>query len=167
MGPERGPDFEDDKIRRWDEPPGQPDEYEDDPSVLSVNAATEEIYESRSYALARGAARQLARSAAQFGIPFQTVVEFSEEMSFKLFAKRRKEDGLLTYVLVFAGLGERHLLLREDRVSEERYRESVADFEASVLRSRLLQPPLVVTREEWREYEEETQPDDRPSETPP
>lgn len=62
----------------------------------------------------------------------------------------RRADGLLTYILVFTGLGERQLLLREDYVSEEKYRASVADFEASALPTRLAQPPLIVTNEEWR-----------------
>ena len=40
-------------------------------------------------------------------------------------------------------------------MSEEKYRDSVKDFEASVLATRLVQPPLVITRDEWRGYEED------------
>ena len=54
-----GPEFEDDKIRRWQEAPGHAEEYKEDPSVLSIDRESDEVFESRAYALGRGTARRL------------------------------------------------------------------------------------------------------------
>ena len=147
------PEFEDDKIRRWRETEGDSERLRDDPSIVSIDIETEEIFESRGYGLGEGAHSQLAETAVRVGLPLSAVLEFGQEMSFKFIAKRRRSDGLITYILVFAGLGERHLLGREDWVSQERYRQAVTEFEADVLPADLVSPPLVVTLEEWRQYE--------------
>ena len=156
MVPPKGrmnPEFEDDKIRRWREPEGESDQLRDDPTVLSIDIETEEIFESRGYGLGGGAHAQLTETAARMGLPVDAALEFGREMSFKFIAKRRRSDGLITYVFVFAGLDERHLLGREDWVREEHYRLAVAEFEADVMPSDLVSEPLVVTLEEWRRYE--------------
>ena len=153
MTPEREKDFEDDKIIRWIEPPGDREQIEDDPTVLSIDAKTEEIYEGRTYVLGSGSLRLLAATAAATGLPLSAVLEFGEEMGFKFMAKRRRSDGMVSYIFVFSGLGERHLLGREDWVTEERYRASVREFEDAVLPGGLVNPPLVIGLEEWRRYE--------------
>ena len=96
---------------------------------------------------------QLTDLAALRGLPPEAALEFGHEMSFKFIAKRRRADGLITYALVFAGLDERYLLGREDWVAEEEFRRAVTAFEADVLPNQLVNPPIVITLEEWRSYE--------------
>ena len=153
MSLEREKYFEDDKIIRWREPLEEREQHGEDPTVLTIQAETEEIYEGRSYLLGGGSLRLLTETAARTGLPLGAVLEFGEEMAFKFMAKRRRSDGLITYIFVFSGLGERYLLGREEWIPEERYREAVAQFEADVLPTHLVSEPLVITREEWREYE--------------
>lgn len=147
------PEFEDDKIRRWQEPLAGSEQRRKDPAVIEIDIETEEPFESRTYGLGRGARDQLADTAARSGIPFEAVMEFGKEMSFKFIAKRRHSDGLITYILVFAGTGERHLLAREEWVAEEVFRRAVTEFEAVVLSHDIVNQPLIVGLEEWRRYE--------------
>ena len=87
------------------------------------------------------------------GIPAAAAVEFSQNMSFLIAAKQRRADQLVSYTLVFKALGQRHLVEREDLVTEARFREFVSEFEADVLATGLVEPPLVVDLEAWRKYE--------------
>jgi hypothetical protein len=147
------PEFEDDSIRRWQEPRAESGRLRDDPAVLNIDIKTEEIFESRGYGLGSTAQEHLVAAAADIGLPLEVALEFGQEMSFKFIAKQRRADGLVTYVLVFAGLGERHLLERRDWVTEDEYRQAVAEFEEDVLANALVEAPLIVTLEEWRAYE--------------
>jgi len=119
-------------IIRWRETEEERAEHKDDPSVLDINMELEEIYESRVYGLGRGALEMITGSAAEHDIPFRAVLGFGE-MSFKYLAKRRKAVGLIIFILVFSGLGERHLLMREEWIPEGRYRDLVKEFEEDVL----------------------------------
>jgi hypothetical protein len=150
------PEFEDEKIRRWREPTEGREWLQDDPTVMSIDIKTEEVFESRAYALAEGARSRLLDLAAREGISSSDALEFAGEFSFKFLAKRRRDDGLITYLLTFVGPDERHLLSREDWVTEEHYRQAVREFEAAVTPEGLAEPPIVVTLAEWRQIEQET-----------
>jgi len=70
----------------------------------------------------------------------------------KFLAKRRKEDGPISALLVGVVGNERQLLARLDWAEESEYRQAVADFEVDFLREGVLTEPQVVTLEEWRRY---------------
>ena len=53
------------------------------------------------------------------------------------------------------GGGERCLLLQQEQVQEDEYRQAVQAFETTYLPVGILDPPLVVTLEEWRRYSDE------------
>src|SRR3990170_5324745 len=99
---EREPDFEDDKIRMWRaRPEGGEEEFEADDSVLSIDAETEEIYESRIYGLnpppellALGALLAVELGEGTDGSPFMAslgeIVGRIADSAVKVLAKRRK-----------------------------------------------------------------------------
>lgn len=85
----------------------------------------------------------------------QAATELMEGITFKFLAKRRKEDGLVSSLLVAVRSGDRCLLSRQEWVEVAEYRQKVQEFEASFLPEGVLAPPLVVTLEEWRRYSQE------------
>ena len=85
----------------------------------------------------------------------QAATELMEDATFKFLAKRRKEDGLISSLLVAVRSGDRCLLSRQEWVEVAEYRQKVQDFETGFLPEGVLAPPLVVTLEEWRRYSEE------------
>ena len=164
---EREPDFEDEKIRLWKFQAGHEEgkEVEGDPTLLSLDVEKEEIFESRTYRLRRGplAYHYLLDlvTSRQPGLDFtpeqvvQVAAELMEVTIFKFLAKRRKEDGLITSLLVAAAPNSRSLLSRQDWVEEAEYRQAVESFEQGFLPEGVLAAPLVVTVEEWRRYSQE------------
>jgi hypothetical protein len=148
-----GPEFEDERIVRWRATP-EDAERTADPTVLDVHSETEELFEGRTYALGASSLEFLTQTAAEYAVPLDAMLEYVDLTAFKILAKRNKNDGLITYMLVYSSHGDRNLLLRQDGVSDEQYRKSVEDFEAAMLRSQLVQPPVVITRQQWQQYEE-------------
>jgi len=161
---ERKPDFEDESIRLWRVSPEdrKADAFEKDPTVMSLDVEKEEVFESRTYRFtpspeALGYLITLLISQRhEFGLGPEAVVqgamELMKDASFKFLAKRRKEDGLVSSLLVGLALGGRRLLGREEWVEESEYRRIVRAFEGRFLGRGILNPPLVVTLEEWRGY---------------
>ncbi|MBC7264781.1 MAG: hypothetical protein H5T64_10580 [Chloroflexi bacterium] len=166
---EREPNFEDEKIRAWVKRPKEHDfeSLDQDPTIISIDGETEEIYESRAYhfrpspetvflllgMLVERMGEQLAEiSAEQVG---DWVTDLLENGGIKFLAKRRKEDGRITYILIGISRTSRWLLDRQELVEESNYRQAVEEFEGHPLTKALLSAPAVVTLEEWRRYAEE------------
>ena len=82
-------------------------------------------------------------------------MDMIEGTGIKFLAKRRKEDGRITYILVGISRHSRSLLDRQELVEEADYRKAVQEFEELPLARAILSPPAVVTLEEWRRYAEE------------
>ena len=164
---EREPDFEDQKIRAWTfgEDHREDQQFEGDPTMLSLNMEKEEIFESRAYRfqtspeaslyllnLVTSRQHHLALSLEE---SVQAATELMEGITFKFLAKRTKEDGLITSLLVAVRGDDRCLLSRQEWVKEAEYRQAVQEFEAGFLPKGVLGPPMVVTPEEWHRYAQE------------
>ena len=76
--------------------------------------------------------------------------EIVEDARIKFLAKRRKEDGRNTHLLVAITGGARRLLNRQKWVEEDDYRRTVECFEQFPLSQSILSQPAVVTLEDWR-----------------
>jgi len=173
---EREPDFENEKIRAWLIRPsleGPVDKERDlgglekDPTVITIDEETEEIFESRAYHFRPGPetfsfllgslAKTMGEDLAE--IPPRELVDYVMDMiegtGVKFLAKRRKEDGRITFILVGMSRDSRSLLDRQELVEEADYRKAVEEFEELPLSKAILSPPAVVTIEEWRRYAEE------------
>lgn len=164
---ERKPNFEDDKIRAWAAGPKdrELEKSQEDPTVMSLDVEREEIFESRTYRFRSGPETlfylmELVTSRHfELGLSpeevMQAAAELMEDTTFKFLAKRSKEDGLICSLLVAVGSNDRSLLLRQERVGEDGYRQAVQEFEASFLSEGILTEPLVTTLEEWQRYSQE------------
>ncbi len=173
---EREPDFENEKIRAsLIRPPleGRVEREHDleglekDPTVITIDEETEEIFESRAYHFKPGPETfsfLLGSLAKMMGedlveIPPQELVDHVMDMiegaGIKFLAKRRKEDGRITFILVGISRHSRSFLDRQELVEEADYRKAVQEFEELPLSRAILSPPAVVTLEEWRRYGEE------------
>lgn len=164
---ERQPDFEDDKIRAWMFGPKdrKPEKSKGDPTMLSVDVEREEIFESRIYRFQASPEVLLylidhvMSRQPELEIPQEDVIPFARELmqdtAFKFLAKRRKEDGLVSSLLVAVSSDDRSLLSRQEWVEEGEYRQAVQEFETSFLPAGVLTAPLVTTLEEWRRYSQE------------
>jgi len=160
---EQVPDYEDEKIRTWLRKPEDRswDDTDRDPTMMCIDDETEELFESRTYrlrpsrdtfALVLGILMQMVSDE----VPPQVLVSCAEDMidttTVKFLAKRRKEDGRVSHLLVGIGGGLRHLLDRQEWIEEADFRAEVRRFEQSAPWRDILSPPLVVTREEWERY---------------
>ena len=173
---EREPDFENEKIRAWLigpslEGPVEKEQdlegLEKDPTVITIDEETEEIFESRAYHFRPGPETfsfllgSLAKTIGEeiVEIPPQELVDHVMDMiegtGIKFLAKRRKEDGRITFILIGISRKSRSLLDRQELVKEAGYRKAVQEFEELPLSRAILSPPAVVTLEEWRRYAEE------------
>ncbi len=164
---ERGPDFENDKIRTWKFGPEdqEGEEIGRDPTMLSLDVEREEIFESRTYRFRRGLEAlgyvMGLVTSRQYELGFspeevmQAAAELMEGITFKFLAKRRREDGLVSSRLVAVRGGDRCLLSRQEWVEVAEYRQKVQAFEASFLPEGVLAPLLVVTLEEWQRHSQE------------
>lgn len=173
---EREPDFENEKIRAWLigpslEGPAEKEQdlegLEKDPTVITIDEETEEIFESRAYHFRPGPetfAFLLGSLAKTMGeeiveIPPEELVDHVMNMiegtGIKFLAKRRKKDGRITFILIGISRKSRSLLDRQELVEEAGYRKAVQEFEELPLARAILSPPAVVTLEEWRHYGEE------------
>lgn len=153
----RQPDFEDEKIRYWkaEERDVAP---ERDPSVLEIDLAREEIFESRVYSVTNDALGSIALQILEdypdlptFPV-FVSLVESLSDASFRILAKRNLSDHLLTWVHVSQLGGTKSLLERVDLRPEEEFRSFVSAFEDDVLGANVAHPPTVVTLEEWQAH---------------
>ena len=150
----REPDFEDERIRQWRARPEEPVDR-DDPTMLGIDGAHEELYESRIYQV---------RSEFLAGIVFDAaeddpelalaalLLASSDDTTLRMLAKRNKDDGRLTFIVVGAFAGHRTLLGREDGIEEEGYLEFVRSFEENAFSRGLASTPTVITLDQWREY---------------
>ena len=166
---EHGPDYEDEKIRITQvnrEKPPWPD-LDKDPTVIAIDEATEEVFESRVYRLKSdpetfGAVLsmlwQRLRSRAG-GIQLDEAVDHAadviDDTSVKFLAKRRKEDGRITYLLVGISPESRWIMDRRELIEETDYRKAVGEFEELPLFRTVLAEPVVLTYDEWRRYADE------------
>ncbi len=136
----------------------------EDPTTLAVDFANEEIYESRVYQVRPEALMLLAAEAISEhpdSDPVEVLVATEaplREAAFRFMAKRDRQDGLLTYILVGVSAGRRDLLERQDKVGESLFRESVRAFEESIMQGGVVEAPAVVTLDEWRVYERRQRP---------
>ena len=167
---EREPNFEDEKIRTWMARPEDrgAETIEGDPTVLSLDVEREEIYESRTYRFRRGPkalfylidklVSQYPEGEADLDLNevIEAAAELMEETTFKILAKRRKEGGSISSVLVAVTPDRRSRLDRHEWREEQEYRQGVDEFEAHLLSKGVLTPPLVVTLDEWRRYLEQS-----------
>jgi hypothetical protein len=166
---ERKPDFEDESIRAWAVSPEdrKAEEFETDPTMLSLDLEKEEVLESRTYrfrpngetlrflvgqiaSLQPGQGAELDRERA-----IHTAAQVMAETTFKFLAKRRKGDGFVSSLLVAVSRGTRSLLARQKWCEEAEYRRAVEEFETRFVPEGILSSPLVVTLEEWRRYTQE------------
>jgi len=77
------------------------------------------------------------------------IMDMIEGTGIKFLAKRRKEDGRITFILVGISRHSRSLLDRQELVEEADYRKAVREFEELPLSRAILSPPAVVTLEEF------------------
>ncbi|MCL4552755.1 MAG: hypothetical protein M1305_04285, partial [Candidatus Marsarchaeota archaeon] len=158
------------KIRLWLPKTEPAADLKADPTILSIESETEEIFESRVYHLQdtpEAILLALRLALAERG-PSQPVIspediadraaELMADATFKFLAKRRTTDGLITDLLLFQSGGWRHLMARQDWVVEEDYRNLVSSFEIDFMQDGLVSEPLVVTVDEWRRYTERSLP---------
>jgi hypothetical protein len=136
----------------------------EDPTVLTIDEESEEIFESRTYELRPTPETlslaldilhtRIGRRMDQMPPEMlaHQVSSMVEDTMVKFLAKRRKEDGRITHLLVAITGGSRRLLDRRDWVEEEDYRQTVECFEQLPLSRATLSPPAVVTFEQWRRY---------------
>lgn len=117
----------------------------------------EEIYESRVYQIRPAIFQRLVVDEAEddpdLAIAALLTLSNPDESTFRVMAKRHKEDGRLTFILVGVIGGNRALLEREDGVGEERFREFVESFEDDAFARGLTSEPTIVTADQWRSYD--------------
>jgi hypothetical protein len=125
---------------------------EKDPTIISINEQTEEIFESRAYHFRPGPktfsflpgslAKTMGKDVVK--IPLEAIVDhvmdMIEDTGIKFLAKRRKEDGRITHILVGLSRYSRSLLDRQEWVKEADYRKAVQEFEELPLAKRILSP---------------------------
>jgi hypothetical protein len=165
---EREPNFEDEKIRAWLRKPKHEnwEGLDKDPTVMTIDEETEEIFESRTYRLRptpEAFSLVLDILRARMGeqlelMPPEMLAQYAnsmvEDTMIKFLAKRRKEDGRIAHLLVAMTGGSRRLLDGQEWVEEEDYRQTVECFEQLPLSRAMLSPPVVVTLDDWRRYAE-------------
>ena len=154
----RQPDFEDEKIRYWKARP-EDVQAERDPTVLDIDLATEEIYESRVYQVTNEALRSIALEilAQHPELPPEAVLigllDGLRDSSFRIMAKRDRADELISWNHS-SMIGEsRELIEHVERQPEDEFRAFVGAFEEDTLAAGVVHPPTVVTLEEWRAHE--------------
>ena len=163
---ERKPDFEDGKIRTWLRGP-EIDHWEgieNDPTVITIDEETEEIYESRTYRLKPGfptfgvvmrlfleKQKDHPHQAAPDGVA-HSATDTIHSTTVKFMSKRRRADGRLTYVLAVVDRGRRSLIRRGELVQEQKYSDTVREWEQTPLCSALPSSTAVMGVEEWRRY---------------
>ncbi len=157
----RPPDFEDEKIRAWRATPEeQPGLSERDPTTLSIDMATEEIFESRVYAVNADAYLRVFADVLNEhpDVPAELLLarlaQGLDNSTFRFLAKRTRGKDELTWIQITDFGGQRGLIERGERQPEASFRESVAAFEGDALAGEVVYEPAVVTVEEWSRYDE-------------
>lgn len=84
----------------------------------------------------------------------QYATNMVEDTMIKFLAKRRKDDGRITHLLVAITGASRRLLDRREWEEEEEYRHTVECFEQLPLSRAILSPPVVGPLDEWCCYPE-------------
>jgi len=166
---EREPYFEYGNTRTWLRRPDETrwEGLEEEPSLITIEEETEEIYESRTYRLKPDFQTfglllrlLLVRSGEEdLELPPEGLahwaIDIIEDTFIKFLSKRQKQDGRITCVLTGVTSDSRWLLDRAELVAENQYFNAVREFECLTLFKTVLFPPLVVTIQEWRRYGEE------------
>ena len=166
---EREPDFKDEKIRPWQARSKEPhwEDMDKDPTVIAIDEETEEVFESRVYRIKthpetfgavlrmlwqrlRSRAADLRRDEA-----VDQAARVVDDPSVKFLAKRRTEDGRITYLLVGISPESRWIIDRRELIEETDYRKAVEALEELPLFRTILAEPMVLTYEEWRRYADE------------
>jgi hypothetical protein len=159
---ERKPEFEDDNIRSWKADKSEHTEH--DRTTMDVDLAREEIFESRTYTVQREALAALALAAA-IEHPEMDVDEFlaaflvGSDATMKLLAKQDRGNKSITSILVGTFAGERILLERWEGLEELEFRTRVEQMDETMVTRGRFEPPLVVTLEQWRVYEDQQRPE--------
>lgn len=158
---EREPDYEDDSVRIWRAKPEDAG-VGDDPTVLHVNVASEEPYESRVYRPKRDeeSIAQLVSvlAGSEVGRPLPLVGavlvarQFLEDGLVKLLSKRTRASGEIGLLVIGSTMGRRFLLHPEQTFTEEGYWHKVADFETRWVEHGPLSLGQVVGPSEWERY---------------
>ena len=73
-----------------------------------------------------------------------------DDTTFKVVAKRDKQNGLISSMLVAVGGVGRSLIFRQEQVDETEYRRAVCEFETGYLPKGVLSAPQVISLAEWR-----------------
>lgn len=167
---EREPDFEDDKVRASQARSKEPhwEDMDKDPTVIAIDEETEEVFESRVYRIRThpetfGAVlRMLWQRLRSLGADLRLdeavdqAANVVDEPSVKFLAKRRKEDGRITYLLVGISPESRRIMDRRELVEETDYRKAVEAFEELPLFRTILAEPVVLTYDECCRYADES-----------
>ena len=130
---------------------------EQDPTILIVEPETQEMFESRTYALGgclSHAARERDKQEPQvtFQVALDAYLPLFEHVAVKVLAKQSKADGRISFTCVFVNGESRTLLTRRDFGEQNHYWKFVEDIESALV-PRHLDPPLITTREQWRRYD--------------
>lgn len=151
---EREPAFEDDNIKVW-----RLDKSEEDielgPTTLEIDGNSEP-YESRVYGLSEAERLKLAVEAARErpDLPLEHLVDefLGTEGSVRILAKRDRETGQLSYIMVGTWGDQRVLVERQADTTEALFRERVQLFEAGAVADGVFDAPQVIDLEAWRRY---------------
>ena len=153
-------------IRAWKLHPGEPggEEVENDETRLCVDLKTEDMLEARTYEFEPGmpalsyvmgsvVGTMVARGEQpDFFKATWTAIRIVENTRFQFAAKRRKDDGRVTYMLVSSTPRNRHILGHAEWIEEWEYREAVAAFETRFPRKDVLAVPTVVDADHWQRF---------------
>ena len=157
--------FEDAHIRMAKASKEEGERIRPDPTVVSIDAATEEPFESRVYPLSEFSLFGLAAqgAAADPGLDASDLMQqlMDDEPTMRFVAKRERATGRITYVLVGTLAGTRTLIGRDDLVAPHSYRDAVRQFEDDMLKTWIVDQPSVIALAQWREYDEKL-PGDEP-----
>ncbi len=77
------------------------------------------------------------------------------DSAFKILAKRARADGQVSFMLTLI-TPERRFLLGQGDGMEELFREFVAQAEDALLSTGWVGEPVIIARDEWRQYEPPT-----------
>jgi outer membrane lipoprotein-sorting protein len=125
---EHEPNFEDERIRAWLRKPKDEtwERLDKDPTVMTIDEETEEIFESRTYRLRptpEASCLVLDTLRVRMGeqleqMPAVMLAQYAtsmvEDTMVKFLAKRHKEDGRIAHLLEAVTDGARRLLHRRD-----------------------------------------------------
>lgn len=157
--------YEDDWIRIWESPSSGEWLSEKEAKklgVLQVRLEKEEFYETRTYKLkdsldAFDKFRKLMDEGHLPLLPLgatltEGILSIVENVWFKIVAKRRKVDGLISYLVRHHHPTQVSVGESGELVTESEYREAVKRFEETSPLAEVLDIPAVIGLQQWRQY---------------